>query len=110
MRIGFQSEGGFGYFPGLDRPLTIDTSQLSPEKASTLEALVRAADFFGRPKTLGAADLGAADHRSYTLTVEDGGRSHAIRVSDPVNDSAIQALVDYLRLEQRSDSGTAGSS
>ena len=88
MRIRFQSEGGFGYFPGLSRPVTIDTAQLAPEKAAVIENLFRGADFFSRPEEVGAPAPGAADHRYYTITAKDDDRSHTIRVTEAVQDTA----------------------
>jgi hypothetical protein len=98
LRIRFQSDGGFGYFPGLDEPVIIDTADLPPEEAARFEGLIGAADFFGRPETIGSPSPGAADVRHHTISVDDDhGRSHTVEVTEPVADAAIQALVDALR-------------
>lgn len=98
MRIRLQSDGGFGYFPGLNEPVIIDTAQLPPKEAAGLENLIGAADFFDRPEQVGAPAPGAADQRHYTITVEDDdGRSHTVEVTDPVEDAALMALIDSLR-------------
>jgi len=97
LRIRFQSDGGVGYFPGLDGPVIVDTAHLPPEEGARLERLVGAADFFSRP---GAADVpapGAADLRRYTIAIEDGGRSRTVEATDPVEDAALRALIDALR-------------
>ena len=65
------------------------------------ENLFRGADFFSRPEEVGAPAPGAADHRYYTITAKDDGRSHTIRVTEAVQDTALQALIDYLLAEQR---------
>ena len=97
MRIRFQSDGGVGYFPGLDQPLVVDTARLEPEAGARLEGLVGAADFFSRPEAAGVPAPGAADLRRYTLAIEDGGRSRTVEVTDPVEDAALRALIDALR-------------
>ena len=103
MRIRLQSEGGFGYFPGLDEPVIVDTADLPSDEAAGLESLVAAADFFDKPERIGAPPPGAADLRRYTITVEDGdGRSHTVEVTDPVEDLALLALIDSMRRLGRS--------
>jgi hypothetical protein len=99
LHIRFQSDGGLGYFPGLDEPLTIDTADLPPEEAARFEGLIGAADFFSRPETIGSpSPPGAADLRHHTISVDDDhGRSHTVEVTEPVVDAAIQALIDALR-------------
>ena len=98
MRIRFQSDGGFGHFPGLSEPVSIDTARLSPDEAARIEGLVGGADFFARPEAAGAPAQGAADLRRYTITVDDDtGRSRTLQVTDPVEDAALNALIDSLR-------------
>src|SRR5262245_12137505 len=95
MRIQFQVDGGIAYFPGLSQPVTIDTAQLSQAEAAELGHLVDAAQFFDLPAAV-SRRRGAADHRQYTITVEDGRRRHTVQLSDPVEGQALQALVDYI--------------
>lgn len=95
MRIQFQVDGGIAYFPGLSRPVTIDTAQLSEADAAELRRLVDAAQFFDLP-VAASRGRGAADYRQYTITAEDGRHRHTIRLSDPIEGQALQALVDYL--------------
>ena len=98
MRIRFHSDGGLGYFPGLDEPVTVDTADLAPKEAARLEGLIGAADFFARQETIGSPASGAADLRKYTITADDNhGRSHTVEVTEPVTDAALQALIDALR-------------
>ena len=97
MRIRFQSDGGVGYFPGLNEPVIVDTAHLPTEEAAGLESLVGAADFFVRPDAVGVPAPGAADLRRYTITIEDGGRSRTVEATDPIEDPALQALIDSLR-------------
>jgi hypothetical protein len=96
MWIKFQSDGGFGYFPGLSAPVMLDTSTLPPREAESIEALVERARFFELPAQVNAPAPGAADYRTYTITVEDGGRAHTIKATEPLQDPQLQALIGYL--------------
>ena len=104
MRIRFESEGGFGYFPGLQRPLELDTDRLPSQQASRLEQLVRDADFLDRRNDSGAPQPGAADYRTYTITIQDGTRARTLKVAEPIHDRTLRALVEYLTAQQRSGS------
>ncbi len=99
MRIRFQSDGGLGYFPGLNEPVVIDTADLPTEEAARVEDLVGVADFFRRPETIGPpSPPGSADLRHYTISIDDeNGRSHTVAATEPVADAALQALIDALR-------------
>ena len=100
MVINFESEGGFAHFPGLSRPVRIDTAELAPEEAEELKALVERARFFEQSPDVGAPPPGAADLRSYTITVQDGDRTHTVRTSDALSDPALRDLVEHLRSRQ----------
>ena len=86
MRIEFAQTGGIGYFPGLNKPVTVDVDRLDPAQAEELKRLVEAARFFDLPASIGAPARGAADYQYDLLTVEDGGRRHTVRVLVPVED------------------------
>lgn len=101
MLIQFQSEGGVAYFPGLSQPVTVDTGQLPADQAAAVEGLVHTARFFDRSAQQRSAPPGAADYRQYTITVDDGGRRHTIRVDEPVDDPDLQRLVEYLTSQAR---------
>jgi hypothetical protein len=102
--INFESDGGFAHFPGLSRPVRIDTAELAPEQAEHLNGLVERARFFEQPSEVGAPPSGAADLRSYTITVRDGDRTHTVRTSDALEDPALRDLVEHLRAHQRAQS------
>jgi glyoxylate utilization-related uncharacterized protein len=101
MRIEFQTEGGIAHFPGLSRPVVIDSEALAAEDASELTRLVEAARLFERPTVAGAPRSGAADYRQYTITVEQGGGQHTIRLADPVEDPTLQQLLHFLQTQAR---------
>jgi hypothetical protein len=93
MRIEFTQAGGIGYFPGLNKPVTVEVDQLDTEEAEELKRLVAAARFFDRPAAVGAPARGAADYQYSILTVEDCGRQHTVRVLVPVEDPVLHDLV-----------------
>lgn len=98
MKIDFKMDGGFAFLPALSQPISIDTAQVDPQVAAQLESWVREARFFDQPAQTGTAAKGAADHRIYTLTVEDGPRAHTIQLTDPIADASLQRLVSQLRM------------
>ena len=95
MRVRFEKEGGFVYLPGRSEPATLDTEDLPESEAGELERLVEAAGFFGLPET-SPPPRGAADYLRYTISVARQGRSHTVRLTDPIEDPDVQALVEYL--------------
>ena len=109
MRIEFQTEGGIAHFPGLSRPVVIDSEALTAEAASELTRLVDAARFFERPTVVGTPRSGAADYRQYTITVEEGGRQHSIRLADTVEDPTLQQLLRFLQTQARALRREGGS-
>jgi hypothetical protein len=44
---------------------------------------------------------GAADYQRYTILIDTGEESFTVRVTDPVADPSLQALVEYLRDKSR---------
>jgi len=101
MRVTLSRSGGIAYLPGLMSPLTIDSSSLGPTERAALERLVRDADFAALPPQVGSAPAGAADQRTYEITVEDEGRSHTVRAIEPITNSALQSLVNHLEQHRR---------
>jgi hypothetical protein len=99
MHVRFEMEGGLVYLaPG--EPLTIDTDDLPAEEASELERLIEAAGFFELPET-SPPPRGAADYFRYTISVTSPERSHTVHLTDPIEDPAVQALVEYLEAKAR---------
>ena len=96
MRVQFQVSGGIGYFPGLAAPRTIDVDTLDETNQELLRQLVDEAQFFSLPSRIAAA-RGAADMRTYHLTIEDGARCHSVAVSDPVALAPLRQLVEVLQ-------------
>lgn len=96
MRIEFKMEGGIAHFPGLSRPVAIDTEPMALEERTEMESLVEEAHFFELPSST-LPPRGAADYYQYTITIESKGRRHTVRLTDPIEDSHLQKLLTLLR-------------
>ncbi|HEU5102749.1 MAG TPA: protealysin inhibitor emfourin [Roseiflexaceae bacterium] len=110
MRVELLTEGGFAVFPGLNKPIIVDSADLPPAEARRLKQLVSDARFFDLPAGPRALPKGAADMRKHTVTVEDAGRSHTVRLTEPIEDANLQALIEFLedqRVAQRRASNPA---
>jgi len=90
-------EGGIAYFPGLSKPITIDSDQLPKQESDELKRLVNATHFFALPAVMGSPSPGAADYRQYTITIQDEGKQHTVHLTDLIEDPNLQALLAYLR-------------
>jgi hypothetical protein len=91
------TSGGFAYFPGLARPVTIDAAQLPEEDAGKLTDLVAASRFFDQPgQTASRMAPGGADCRQHTITIEQGERTHTLVVNEPIEDPGMKQLVSFL--------------
>jgi Emfourin len=100
MTITFEMSGGFASLPALSSPVTIDTAQIEPQTRTELESLVRLSRFFDQPSRSTPAK-GAADYRTYTITVQDGARVYTIQLTDPITDINLEQLVSRLRVMAR---------
>ena len=87
MKITYSMRGGFAYVPTLNQPITIDTAQIDQQTADRLNSLLQSAHFFDKPIAAGAPLPGAADYRTYTITVDDGLRTHTVELNDPIVDA-----------------------
>ena len=97
MKINFQISGGFANFSALNGPFHINTEHLDRQTANQLESLVLASRFFDQPAIAGAVAKGAADYRTYTITIEDGLNTHTIQLADPIKDEDVAQLVLKLK-------------
>ncbi len=109
MRIELQTEGGIAFFPGLNKPVVVDSGDLPKEQAAQLQQLIDSTHLFDLPAASRSLPKGAADMRSYTITVEDGPRRRTVRLNDPIEDTRLQALIDFLQ-DQRGSQGRAADS
>jgi len=97
MRVELQTEGGIAFFPGLNKPVVLNSSDLPKEQAAQLQQLLDSTHFFDLPAASRSLPKGAADMRRYTITVEDGQRRRTVRLSDPVDDTHLRALIDFVQ-------------
>jgi len=88
---------GVGYFPGLAKPVVLDDRELPTDQAEQLHRLVAEAGFFLLPAQIGKPSPGAADYRTYTVTVEHGTKRHSVSVSDPIESAGLRSLLDFVR-------------
>jgi len=100
MKVYFKPEGGFGFFPGLNKPLELNSESLPEEEASHLKNLVKQAGFFNLPSNPATPTRGA-DLKKYTIRVEDQDRQHWIQLSDPEPEPGLQNLLTYLNQKQK---------
>jgi hypothetical protein len=96
MRVHLQVSGGVGFFPGLATPRTVNVDELPETDQQSLRAVVDASQFFSLPPRI-AAPPGAADYRTYQITIEDGARHHTVSVAEPVTSAPLQQLVQVVR-------------
>jgi len=101
MKINFEISGGLAHISALSRPVIIDTAQIDPQVANQIESIVRESRFFDQPARASTLSKGAADYRTYTITVEDGSRVHTIQVTDPIADANLGSLISRLRSMSR---------
>lgn len=102
MRITFQVEGGLAHFPGLAKPLTIETADLPAEERIHLEGLIASAGAWNRPEQPVPARTSQPmrDYRTYTLELADGSRHRRLQFTDPVPPE-LSPLVRALQAEQK---------
>ncbi len=100
MRIQLNIDGGLAYFPGLSKPIVVDSERLPAQEADKLRQLLNAARFFDLPPALKAPAPGAADYRKYTITVDDDSKHHTVQVTDPIEDPSLRALLNYLQTQR----------
>ncbi|GHB50778.1 hypothetical protein GCM10010347_20490 [Streptomyces cirratus] len=94
MRVSLATHGGLAAASNLRRPPEVlDTDTLPEDDAAELARLVAAAVATPEVERSGRA----RDAMSYTITVEDGGRTTVLRQSDAAMTPAFAALLTRLR-------------
>lgn len=97
MRVQLKTDGGIVYFPALAKPRTLADGDLDEAERGTLAALIKAADFFNLPPDMTGAQPGAADHQSYTLSIEQDGKQHTVRFDDLTDDPQLMDLLGFIQ-------------
>jgi len=95
MRIRLQQEGGLAYFPGLSRPVEVDTRELPPEVGERLEEIVHGCGLLENP--VRQPPPKGADYQKYTLLIESDDQQSVVELYDPVTDENLQVLLELLR-------------
>jgi Emfourin len=92
MQIRYMRSGGFS---GIKTTGVVDTRALPAIEAKKVEDLIASAGFFSLPKIFPKPKSGA-DYFTWSLTVEDGNRSHSVEVSEPSAPDTLRLLIRYL--------------
>lgn len=66
-----------------------------------LEKAVRDARFAELPPHVGSVAAGAADYRTYQITVDDGQHANTVSIVEPIADPALQQLVSRIEQHRR---------
>jgi len=96
MLIIYKVDGGFAYFPGLSEPHTIDTAKIDPALAAEIESMLNKTHFFEKTAQISTPAPGAADYRTYTITVEHDKGRHVVQAVEPVGNPEVFELIEYL--------------
>ncbi|KYC38307.1 hypothetical protein WA1_38925 [Scytonema hofmannii PCC 7110] len=92
MRVSCERMGGFA---GITKKKTVDTANLSQDKAKQLPQLVEAANFFNLPAQITASPT-QPDRFQYKLTVEDNGKKHTVTISEAALPGTLRPLIEWL--------------
>jgi hypothetical protein len=92
MRAILERTGGFA---GIKRTSVADTDDLTEAAAQKLMKLIEGAEFFALPETIVSKSL-QPDRFEYTLTVEDGERTHTVTVGESSQPETLRALTEFL--------------
>jgi hypothetical protein len=105
---------GLAYFPGLAKPVILDSRKLPEKEAQELERLVEDARVFERSNEsygLASDDAsghgvypagnmpmpGSADYRQYLISIQEGKQRAILKLAEPVEDPQLQKLLSYLK-------------
>ncbi|HEY8205615.1 MAG TPA: protealysin inhibitor emfourin [Pyrinomonadaceae bacterium] len=91
MRVKFERSGGFANVP---LRAELDSAEMTPDRAQELEDLVAKARPFDQPSAPASANV--PDDLQYHLTIEHGGQSKTIKVSDTAAPDELKSLLDFL--------------
>ena len=101
MRVEVSIDGGFAAIPGLSKPLSLDSADLSSDQRKELERLVDAA--FAEKAHSGTTKKAAVpDGRHYRIDVQRGESRDGVEADDPVTPPAFNALLDFVKANGRS--------
>jgi hypothetical protein len=90
MRVKFERSGGFANVP---LSAELDSAEMEPDRAEELKRLVEQARPFDQPSS---SKSNVPDDLHYELTIEHGGQSKTINVSDTAAPDKMKSLLDFL--------------
>ena len=90
MRIKFERSGGFANIP---LSAELDSAEMEPDRAAELKRLVEQARPFDQPAS---STTQVPDDLHYKVTIEHGGESKTIKVSDTAAPDKLKSLFDFL--------------
>ena len=61
MRVELQTEGGVAFFPGLNKPVVVDSDDLPKKQAAQFQQLIDSTHFFDLPAASRSLPKGAAE-------------------------------------------------
>jgi len=100
MRLELKTSGGIATFPGLQKPVVLDTATLEAPESAELSRLVEAALLRTLPPQV-PSNKNVRDARTYVLTVEDAGKRHTVTRSEPLAEPGLAALITFVRKHAR---------
>lgn len=92
MRVSIVRGGGIA---GVNRTTAAESERLSPDDAQELRARVTRAGLFDLPQDL-AGTSRQPDEMSYAVTVEDGGRTRTVVMTDATAPDEVRSLISWL--------------
>jgi hypothetical protein len=92
MQISLERTGGFA---GLSRTTTVDTANISEEKAKQLPQILETADFFNLPTYI-AGNTSQPDRFYYRFTIENNGQSHTVSVGEAAINGSLKSLLEWI--------------
>jgi hypothetical protein len=94
MRVSLTTRGGLAAAVNAAAPpIVVDTASLPGEQAHELTRLVRAAESAPPP----GPEPGGRDVQSYTVIVDDDGRTTTIRARDTAMPDEVADLIEWIR-------------
>jgi hypothetical protein len=90
MQIKFERSGGFANVP---LSAELDSAEMEPDRAAELKRLVDEARPFDQPSS---SKSNVPDDLHYELTIEHGGQTKTINVSDTAAPDELKSLFDFL--------------
>ena len=100
MKIYFKSDGGFGYFPGLNEQFEINSEDLKTEEEKYLDHIINKIDL-NKSSSQQIETQKGADIKKYTITVKTKSQEFILYLSDTEKDFNLKNLLDFLKKKKK---------